>query len=60
MSGPLPPRELGSDPHGPFSILDAHVVGMFAVQKLSLTAKGIPSRGPLGTPKGKRTGAGMN
>lgn len=39
--------------HPPVSILEAHVVWMLAVQKLSLTAKGIPSRGPLGTPKGK-------
>lgn len=30
------------------------MVLIFSVQKLSLTANGIPSRGPLGTPEGRR------
>lgn len=34
----------------PLSMLEAQVVSMFSVQKLSFTEKGMPSRGPRGLP----------
>lgn len=47
------PNSTMSGLHKPLSILEAQVVLIFAVQKLSFAAKGIPSSGPLGTPDGK-------